>query len=472
MENKIYDVLIVGGGVVGCAIFNKLTRIGKKAVLIDKASDVATGASKANSGIVHAGYDPVPGTLKAKLNIRGSKLFPSLCKRLNVPYKKCGALVLGDNREMVENLYERGKQNGVKVEILNRKQILELEPNINKSVTVALFAPTSAIVSPYMLTIALADEAILNGGKIFLEEDLTSCTKKGEIFEIKTKKSVFFAKKVINCAGSGYNEVAKILGTERKKLEFRRGEYFVFDKNYNLNARHTLFPLPTKIGKGVLITPTVDGNYLVGPTSEENRGTKETTYQGLASIKQKSALIFDGINFRHAIREFAGVRVICGEDFVIERSKKVDGAINVAGICSPGLTSAPAIAEMVVELLGIKDVEKKNLKTLQKYTLFKNLDRKTQIELAKRDENYRQIVCKCENITKGDVLMALSRPLKVRSVDGVKRRTNAGMGRCQGGFCFTKVVKTIMEKRKIAYEDVIKENRGSNVAIGNIRSGK
>ncbi len=472
MKEKIYDCLIIGGGVVGCAILNKLTRLGKKAALLDKASDVATGASKANSGIVHAGYDPLPNTLKAKINVRGSKLFPSLCKRLNVPFKKCGALVLGDDKEMVERLYERGKQNGVRVEILNQQQILEKEPNVNKAVTVGLFAPTSAIVSPYLLTIALADEAIINGGEVFLEEDLVSCQKNGEIFEILTKKRAFFAKNIINCAGSGYNDVAKILKTERKKLEFRRGEYFVFDKSYDLKAKHTLFPLPTKIGKGVLVTPTVDGNFLVGPTSEENNGTKETTYQGLNSIKQKSALLFDGINFRHAIREFAGVRVICGDDFVIEKSKKVSGVINIAGICSPGLTSSPAIAEMVASLLGYKDEEKKNLKTLPKYTLFKNMDKKSQIALAKSDENYRQIVCKCENITKGDILMALSRPLKVRSVDGVKRRTNAGMGRCQGGFCFTKVVTAIMDSRKIEYEDVLKENRGSNVAIGDIRGEK
>lgn len=468
----IFDCLIVGGGVVGASVFNKLTRIGKKCIMLDKASDVATGASKANSGLVHAGYDPKPGSLKAKLNVRGNKLYPQICERLGVKLKKCGALVVGDDIDKVNALYERGMLNGVYVEVWDRDKIKEKIPNINDAITVALYARDAYIVSPYLFTISLTDEAILNGGVVSLEEDLVSVKKVKDIFEIKTKKNTFFAKTIVNSAGCGYNEVAKILGSEEYKLEFRRGEYFVFDKACDLNVSCTVFPLPTVLGKGVLVTPTVDGNYLVGPTSEQNEGTIETTYAGLASIKEKSNLIISNINFRQAIREFSGVRVICGDDFVVEKSQKVEGVINLAGICSPGLSSAPAIAEMVVELLGYQNVELDSLKKIEPYVMFNSLSKEEQLKLLKKDKNYKQIICKCEKITKGDVLFALNRPLKISTVDGIKRRTNAGMGRCQSGFCFTKVVQTIAEERGIKYENVLKENRGSEVALGNLREVK
>lgn len=469
MEEKIYDCAIIGAGVVGAAVFNKLTRLGKKCVLLDKASDVATGASKANSGLVHAGYDPKPGTLKAKLNIRGNKLYPTICKRLGVKLVNCGALVVGDDKKKIQELYERGKQNGADVEILNKKQILEKVPDINKNITTALLAKNAYLVSPYYFTISLVDEAIINGGKVFLEQDIEKIEKNGEFFKILTQKSTFFARKVINSAGAGYNEIAKLIGSETKKLEFRRGEYFVFDKASGLKVPCTIFPLPTKIGKGVLITPTTDGNWLVGPTSEEGDTKTIVTPSGLADIKEKSTLILPNLNFKNAIREFSGIRVICGDDFVIEKSKKVDGVINLAGICSPGLSSAPAIAEMVAKLLGYQAKEKQNLKKLPKYVMFKDMPKSKQKELAKNDKNYCAVVCKCEEITKGDILQALKRPLKIYSVDGIKRRTNAGLGRCQGGFCFTKVVDIISKERKIPYEKVLKENRGSEVAIGNMR---
>lgn len=466
----IYDAIIVGGGVVGTAIFNKLVRIGKRVALIDKASDVATGASKANSGLVHAGYDPEPGSLKAKLNVRGSELFPKLSKRLHVPYKRIGALVVGGEREMIERLFERGKQNGVKnLSILNREGLLKMVPDLKEGNDYALYAKTAGVVSPYLLTIALADEGVLNGGKVFLEEDLEKVERDGEIFKLTTKKNVFFAKNIINSAGAGYNEVARLLNSEEYPLIFRRGEYFVFANTTKLDVPCTIFPLPTKLGKGVLITPTVDGNFLVGPTSEDGENITKTTDNGLNDIKKKAGLMLNNINFKIAIREFSGVRVISGDDFIIEKSQKQKGVINLAGICSPGLSSAPAIAEYVAKLLGYDLKEKEGLKELKDYTLLKNLPISKQKELIKQNPDYGEVVCKCEKITKGDILSALNRPLKIISVDGIKRRTNAGMGVCQGGFCFTKVVKLILKSRKIRYEDVLKENRGSEVAVGNIR---
>lgn len=466
----IFDVIVVGGGVIGTAIFNKLVRIGKRVALLDKASDVATGQSKANSALVHAGYDPAPNTLKAKMNVKGNALFPALCRRLGVPFKRTGALVVGDDRAMIERLYARGKENGVKnLFILNREQILSLAPDIAGGITVALYAKSAGITSPYLLTIALADEGILNGGKVFLEEDIKKVVREGEVFKITTLKGEFFTRNIVNSAGAGYNDISKILKSESYPLTFRRGEYFVFDKNANFKTSCTLFPLPTKMGKGVLVTPTVDGNFLVGPTSEDSDERTITTDAGLNDIKEKAKNILKNINFKNAIRQFSGVRVISGEDFIIERSRRQNGVINLAGICSPGLSSAPAIAEYVVELLGYKNEEKKNLKALPKHTLFKNLPITKQRELLRKDKSFGEIVCKCEKITKGDILSALNRPLKVHSVDGIKRRTNAGMGICQGGFCFTKVVKMIAKARKIKYEEVLKENRGSEVALGDIR---
>ena len=466
----VFDVLIVGGGVVGTAIFNKLVRVGKKVALIDKASDVATGASKANSGLVHSGYDPAPNSLKAKMNVRGSALFDALTKRLKVPFKRIGALVVGDDEKMIKNLYERGLQNGVKgLSILNRDEILKKVPNIADGNLVALYSKTAGVVSPYYLAISLADEGILNGGKVFLEEDLVTAEKEGEIFKIVTKKNVFHAKNVVNSAGAGYNDVAKILGSETYPLSFRRGEYFVFGDTAPLNLKHTIFPLPTRLGKGVLVTPTIDGNYLVGPTSEDGDNITKTTDNGLNEIKAKASMILKNLNFKDAIREFSGVRVISGDDFIIEKSKKQAGVINLAGICSPGLSSAPAIAEYVTELLGYPLKEKEGLKELKDYTLLKNLPLKEQNAKIRENADYGEVVCKCEKITKGDIVDALNRPLKIRSVDGIKRRTNAGMGGCQGGFCFTKVVNLILKERKISYEEVLKENRGSFVALGNIR---
>ena len=465
--DKIFDVAVIGAGVVGASIFNKLTRIGKSCVMIDKASDVATGASKANSGIVHAGYDPKPNSLKAILNVKGNKMFPAICKRLGIKLLRCGALVVGDDETQIEALYQRGLQNGVHVEKLNREQLKEKVDCINENLTTALFAKDSCVVSPYLLTISLADEAILNGGEVILEQDIKEITKQNEIFEIKTQDKIFYSRKIVNSAGAGYNEIAKILGAEEYSIELRRGEYFVFDKVNDLNVPCTIFPLPTKLGKGVLVTPTVDGNYLVGPTSELCDGKTVTTRDGLESVKQKSKTVISNLNFKNAIREFSGVRVICGDDFIIEESKQINGVINLAGICSPGLSCAPAIAEMVVKLLGYSKKELPNLKKIKPYIMFKDLPKAKQKELLLKDKSYSQIVCKCEKITKGDVLSALNRPLKIRSVDGIKRRTNAGMGRCQGGFCFSKVVQEIANIS--GYENVLKENRGSEVVISDIR---
>lgn len=465
---KDFDSIIIGAGVVGVSIFNELVRRGYKCLLIDKAYDVATGASKANSGLIHAGFDAPEGSLKARFNVQGNKLYPAICKRLGLPLKKIGALVVGDDYSQVDKLYHRGLANGVKnLQILNREQLLDLEPHLSSNITCGLYAKDSYIISPYLLTICLTEEAIVNGGEVWLNTQVEELCNKDK-YELHTSSGTVYATNIINCAGAGYNQIAKILGTEQKPLSFRRGEYYVLDSTQQNLVSHTVFPLPTNKGKGILITPTVDGNILVGPTSEVSENITKTTKEGLDEIKNKQKLLIDNLNLQTTIRVFSGIRVSCGADFVIEKSKKQPNIINVAGICSPGLSSAPAIAIAVAEILNYAD-KKIATKPIKPYFLFKDLIKQQKQELLAKDPNYSRIICKCENITAGDILFALKRPLKVVSTDGIKRRVRAGMGRCQGGFCLDGVISLLARQNKISLNDVLKENSGSNHIISNIR---
>lgn len=474
MNNKVFDAIVIGAGVVGASVFNSLVKSGYSCLLIDKACDVATGASKANSGLVHAGFDAAEGSLKAKLNVAGNKMYPAICKRLGVPLKKVGALVVGNDLQAVHNLYNRGINNGVKnLFVLNRDELLKLEPNLSESVSCGLFAKDAYIVSPYLYTICLTEEGIINGGEVLLNTQVVKVVKKSNVYKLSTTFGEYYTNKIVNCAGAGFNDVAKVLGTEPIDLQFRRGEYYVLDSTEANLVKHTIFPLPSKEkGKGVLVTPTIDGNILVGPTSEPSDDITKTTDAGLQDIKQKSSQIVNNVNLRKTIRTFSGIRAISGSDFVIKKSNKDANIVYAGGICSPGLSSAPAIAKMVVELLGY--VYNPNVKTKQivPYFLLKDLPTAKQNELIAKDKNYGKVVCKCEGISAGDILFALKRPLPVISTDGIKRRVRAGMGRCQGGFCLDGVINLIAKQNKITEKSVLKENMGSNHIVGNIRGYK
>ena len=468
-----YDVAIIGGGVVGCAILNKLTRKNLKVVLIEKGNDVALGATKANSGIIHAGFDCKPNTLKAKFNVRGNKLWKELAKQLGVPINNCGALVVGQELDVVKDLYNRGIKNGVTgLHILNREELIKKVPSLSDNITVGLYAETSAISSPYLFAIALAEEAVLNGAKVVFNTEIFKCEKVDSGYKLSAKNFEVCAKTIINSAGAGYNEVAKILGTEQHEIEFRRGEYYLLDKLENPITNLTIFPLPSKFSKGVLITPTVHGQTIVGPTSYVSDSSTITTLNGLNEIVQKVSGIIKNVPFKKNIRNFAGVRTICGDDFVVELSKAKPNIVNLAGICSPGLTSAPAIAEYVAEkLLNIKVSDKKMIKR-KPYTCLNNLTESKRNALIKSNPDYGKIICKCECVSLGEIKEALNSPLKPNSVDAVKRRVRAGMGRCQGGFCLTKVISTISKTCKIPENEVVKENLGSNFYVSNINPNK
>lgn len=470
---KIYDVLIFGAGVVGTCLATDLARSGYSVCLVDKASDVSTGASKANSGLVHAGFDAKPGTLKAKLNVEGNKMYPSLCKRLGLKLRKLGAVVIGNNTQTVKELYNRGITNGVKnLFVLSREELIKILPNITENVTCGLLAKDAYVVCPYLLTICMAEEAILNGATVLLEFDAKKIRKNNGIFEISDGKTTVFAKKVINSAGAGVNDVAKLLKTETYPIVFKRGEYFVLEQSEAHIAPVTVFPLPEKGSKGILITQTLDGNILVGPTSYESDDSTKTTREGLNLVAEKSGLLLSNVNLRKSIRQFSGVRTICGDDFVIEQSKIDNDVLTLAGICSPGLSSAPAISKYAIEKMGLIYNPTIKNKQIEPYFLFKDLKNAEKNQLLSKDHTYGELVCKCENITKGDILNALDRPLKIHSVDGIKRRVRAGMGRCQGGFCSIPVAEIIAKTRKIPLEEVLKENKNSNVFTYPIRGGE
>lgn len=465
----IYDVAVLGGGVIGCAILNKLTRIGKNAILIEKNSDVATETSKANSGIVHAGFDATPGTKKAILNVRGAKLFPKLCQELDVTLIQNGALVIGNDLEKVQELYQRGLENGVEgLEVLDRDGLLELLPDITENITCGLYAKTSAIVSPYKLTIALAEEAVINGASVAFNFDTKTMTKENDYYVLDNGKEKIKAKKIVLACGGEHNQIAEVLGTKKYDIKYRRGEYFLLDKG-SMNLCHTVFPLPSKDSKGIIVSPTVHGNIIVGPTSilADNNDTI-TTDIGLNEIVEKSGNMLNDVNLRKNIRVFSGVRTLVGHDFVIEKDEINPDVVNVTGICSPGLTASPAIAEEVVKLLGF-DLKEREIKHRHECKKIAFMSEKELNEMIKIDKNYGKIVCRCEMISEAEIIEAVNSPLKPISLDGIKRRTRAGMGRCQGGFCFMKVMEIIARERRISIDEVTKENANSRIIVGNIK---
>ncbi len=471
MDKACYDVVVIGAGVIGVSIFNDLARCGIRVALLEKELDVSTGTTKANSGIIHAGFDAEPGTLKAKLNVIGNAMYPEICERLYVPLVKCGAYVIGSNEESVDNLLSKAKINGVKVvKKLRRKALLDRLPNIADNVKYGLYAENSYIIEPYLYTISLAEEAVINGGKLYLGYEIKRVTNKSGYYNITDGKEDISCRYVINCAGSKYNDVAKLFKAEQYKTEYRRGEYYVLDHSEKDIVPATIFPLPDKMGKGVLVTPTVSGNILVGPTSYVSEDDTKTTDFGLNDIRQKVSNILTNVNLGKAIRIFSGVRTVVGNDFVIERSKKAPGVVNVAGICSPGLSSAPAISRYIMKLLGIEYKPKYNAKRIKPYTRLSDMTTSAKNRLIAKNSDYGKIVCKCEGITVGEIKDAINRPIRPTTMDGIKRRIRPGMGRCQGGFCNDKVAMLLAKENGVSLDSIVKEKKNGNYIAGNIVS--
>lgn len=487
----MYDVAIIGAGVVGSAIARELSKYQVNACVIEREEDVCCGTSKANSAIIHAGFDAIPGTLKAKLNVLGNEMMDELSKELDFPFKRNGSLVTCTKDQDVkglEELLERGKANGVPgLRILAREEILSMEPNIADDVTFALYAPTGSIVCPFHLTMAFAENACVNGVEFLLNTEVTKIEKTGNGYTIHANKRPIGAdaakntpsedlqietRTIVNAAGV-YADVFNNMVSERKlSITARKGEYMLLDKTAGAHVSHTIFQLPNKMGKGVLVTPTVHGNLLVGPTSDdvEDKESINTTAAGLDSLYEKSAQSVKNIPFRQVITSFAGLRAHeADDDFIIGEASDAEGFFNAAGIESPGLSSAPAIGQMVAKMIAEKlSLEANpNFVGIRKGILHPDtLSMEERNKLIQAQPAYGNIICRCEMITEGEILDAIHRPLGARSLDGVKRRTRAGMGRCQAGFCSPRTMEILEREVPMRMFDITKNGGKSTFVVG------
>lgn len=472
----MYDVAIVGAGVVGSAIARELSKYNVKACVIERDEDVCCGTSKANSAIVHAGFDAKPGTLKAQLNVRGNEMMDQLAKDLDFPFKRNGSLVVctkDQDPALLEELLEKGKKNGVPgVTILEREELLKMEPNLADDVVKALYAPTGAIVCPFHLTMALAENAADNGVEFFLNTEVTEIEKADQHYILHTEGDTIEAKVVVNAAGVYADKLNNMVSDEKLEIIARRGQYMLLDKDAGSHVSHTIFQLPSKMGKGVLVTPTVHGNLLVGPTAEDvdNKEGVNTTMEGLDSLAATSALSVKNVPLRQVITSFAGLRAHeAAGDFVIGEAEDAKGFFNAAGIESPGLSSAPAIGELVAsqvaESLGLEKNPAFN-GTRKGILNPSSLSLEERNELIRKNPAYGQIICRCESVSEGEILDAIHRTLGARSLDGVKRRTRAGMGRCQAGFCSPKVMEILEREVPMSMFDVTKSGHESKIVYG------
>ncbi len=468
-----YDVAVIGGGVVGALISRALSRYDISVALLEKCNDVAMGTTKANSAIVHGGFDAANGTLKAKLNVRGTELMPKVCADLSVPYRNNGSLVLAfSEKEMehVHKLYERGVKNGVpKLSVLNKEQVKALEPQVSDEVVGALLSETAGIVCPYELTIAATENAVTNGVEFIRNCAVKAISLTSDGFVLSTTQGEISAKYVVNAAGIHSDDIARMIGDNSISLIPRKGEYYLLDKSFGYMADHTIFQCPNEMGKGVLVTPTVDGNLLIGPSAldVDDKEDVDTTPEGLDFIVEKAKKSVPTLNIRGAITSFAGMRAHpTTDDFIIGFSEKNDCFLNVAGIESPGLSAAPAIAEMVANMLSEKaDFKEKSefVSTRKAPIRFRHMSKSEREDLIAKNKAYGRIICRCETITEGEILDAIHAPAGARDVDGVKRRTRAGMGRCQGGFCGSKVVEILARELKVPMNEITKFGGGSKI---------
>lgn len=472
----MYDVIIIGAGVSGAATARELSRYKVNACVIEKEEDVCCGTSKANSAIVHAGYDAATGSLMAKLNVRGNQMMEQLAKDLDFPFKKNGSLVVCLHEEDMPNLqalYDRGVANGVKdLRILNQEELRAMEPNISDDAYAALYAPTAGIVCPFNLNIAMAENACVNGVEFKFDTEVTGLHPIEGGWAIETNQGTFETKYVVNAAGVYADTLHNMVSAKKIHITPRRGDYCLLDKTAGNLVSKTIFALPGKFGKGILVAPTVHGNLILGPTAidiEDKEGTN-TTREGLDQVIAKCGMNVKNIPMRSVITSFAGLRAHeDGHEFLIGELEDAKGFIDCAGIESPGLTSSPAIGEMVAEILREKlHLEKnENFVATRKGVLDPDaLSKEERIELIRKNPAYGNIICRCEMITEGEILDAIHRPLGAKSLDGVKRRTRAGMGRCQAGFCSPRTMEILARERHVSMFDITKSGGESKIVTG------
>ena len=470
-----YDVCIAGGGVIGTAIARELSRYEIKIALLEKEAELAFGVSKSNSGIIHPGTQNPPGSLKGRLCVQGNILTRKLAKELSVDLKEVGELVVAFNKEEAARLLQLkkdGRALGVPgLKIVNSAWLRKHEPNLSHHAVAALYSPTAAVLSPYRWVYSLAENAAANGVEIYTETKVTEITSAGQGFRIKASGRIFDAGFVVNACGLYADEVSAMVGVNDFKIRPRKGEEYLLDKKREDITNHLIFPLPSGISKGILIIRTSDGNPMIGPTSEDVEDKKDlsTTGTGLKKVLVSARRLVPSINENDIIAYFAGLRPVSGDDFIIRHEDKAPGFINVAGIQSPGLTAAPAIALMVAGMLKKRGLEMKRKAVFHKHRreeahLFADRLLKRAGRLIKKDPEYGDIVCRCEMVSAGEVRRAIARG--GRTLDGIKFRTRAQAGRCHGSFCTTRLMKILSDQMKIPLSGVTKRGKGSEIVKG------
>lgn len=471
----MYDILIIGAGVSGCACARELSRYDARILVIDKEDDVCCGTSKANSAIVHAGYDAAPGSLMARLNVEGNALMGPLAEELDIPFRRNGSLVVcfsEEDRPGLERLLEQGRANGVPdLRILERGELIALEPNLSDEIVAALYAPTAGIICPFTLTIALAENAAANGVEFRFNAAANGIRKTDGGFAVETDQGPIETRAVINAAGVYSDRFHNIFGEKKLHITPRRGDYCLLDRVVGLPVERTVFPLPSKLGKGILVAPTVHGNTILGPTAIDvaDPEATATTAEGLEALLAQATRSVKDLPLKQIITSFAGLRAHeDGHEFVIGELTEAPGFFDCAGIESPGLTSSPAIGKMLAEEVSAKLglVKKERFIAKRKGVLDpKTLSQAEYAELVKEQPAYGSVVCRCETVTEGEILDAIHRPLGARSLDGVKRRTRSTMGRCQGGFCSSRVMAILARELGVPLTAVTKCGPGSQMAV-------
>lgn len=477
MKEMNFDAVIIGGGVTGCAIARELSRYDLHTCVVEREEDVCSGTSKANSAIVHAGHDAAPGSLKARFNVEGNRLMGQLSEDLDFEFKRNGSLILcfaEEDMPSLQELYNKGIKNGVPdLKIITGDEAREMEPNLTDTVVAALYAPTGGIVCPFGLTIALAENACDNGVE-FIFNTKVECVKKTENgYDVTTNDGVIHASYVINAAGVYADEIHNMVSEKKLHITPRKGDYCLLDKEAGKHVEKTIFQLPGKLGKGVLVTPTIHGNLLTGPTATdiEDKEATKTTAKELAFITEKANISVKNVPFRQVITSFSGLRAHeDGDDFVIGEAEDAENFFDAAGIESPGLTSAPAIGVYVAELVAKKAgaAEKANWNGKRKgFVRPEKMSKEERAVLIKERPEYGSIVCRCEGVSEGEIMDAINRTLGAVSLDGIKRRVRQGMGRCQAGFCTPRTMEILARERGMKMEDICKNAPGSNMLTGN-----
>lgn len=465
-KHPLFDVLVIGGGVVGCAVAREVSRYSLNVALFEKAEDICTGQSKANSGIVHGGYDNAPHSLKAKYNVLGNAMYPALCRDLQVPFRQNGSLVLAFSRGEIQPLRElmqRGEENGVPgMEIITQEALRQKEKNVSSEAVAALWAPSAGSVCPYELTIAYAENAAANGAKFYRNAGVNSVEREDGLWRVATTCGVFYSRCVVNCAGVHADEINNMVSEDRFSIAPWRGEYHIVDKNYRDAFTSTIFQLPTHLGKGILIAPTVEGTTLIGPSAEiiEDKEDKRSTAKQLEYVTMQAKRSWPALPTRSFICTYTGLRAHCDRnDFVIGEAVDAKLFFNAAGIESPGLTAAPAIAHELAAQIAQRleaNVRKDFNPVRVSIPKFREMDDALRAAAIAASPDFARIVCRCETVSEAEIREAIRRPVGARTVDGIKRRTRAGMGRCQAGFCLQRTIEILAEELNVPQSEVSK----------------